>query len=63
MPEKDTEQSPEQANVTTPRYLATVGLHALASYKAAGLAGPGERMHEQIARRLARVAATDNWEG
>lgn len=63
MNEKDPGQNPEQPNVTTPRYLATVALYSLAAYKAAGLAGPGERMHEQIARRLARVAVTDNWEG
>lgn len=62
MNEKDPGQNPEQPNVTT-RYLATVALYSLAAYKAAGLAGPGERMHEQIARRLARVAVTDNWEG
>lgn len=53
----------EPPDVTAPKYLATVALHALAAYKAAGLAGPGERMHEQLARRLVRVAVTNNWEG
>ena len=48
-------------NNTSARHLSLVGLEALANYKAAGLAHPGERMHEQLAKRLARVAATDDW--
>lgn len=48
-------------NGSSPRFLALVGLEALAMYKAAGLAQPGEHMHKQIAIRLARIAATNKW--
>lgn len=44
-----------------PRDLALLGLEALARYKY-GIAKPGERAHEVLARRLARVAARNSWE-
>lgn len=49
-------------NRTSARHLSLVGLEALANYKAAGLVHKGEKMHENLAKRLARVAARDDWE-
>jgi hypothetical protein len=48
-------------NRTSARHLSLVGLEALANYKAAGLVHKGETMHENMAKRLARVAARDDW--
>jgi hypothetical protein len=48
-------------NYMNPRQLALVGLEALANYKEAGLAQPGETMHRQLAIRLARITATNKW--
>lgn len=56
------DKNAERTITSTPSRLATVALHALASYTAAGLAGQGDHMHEQLAKRLARVAVTNNWE-
>ena len=49
-------------NNTSARHLSLVGLEALANYRAAGLVKKGEHMHENLATRLARVAATNDWE-
>lgn len=56
------ERDETRTQSTTPSHLATVALHALANYKKSGLAGKGERMHEQLAVRLARVAVANDWE-
>jgi hypothetical protein len=46
-----------------PCVLAITALEALAGYKASGLAMKGEKMHEELAKRLVRVVRTDNWQG
>jgi hypothetical protein len=58
MPSKRTQK---KNHVTSPSHLATVALHALANYKASGLAAKGETMHKEIAARMEQVARTNTW--
>lgn len=44
-----------------PREFAIVALEALARYKY-GVALPGEKAHEPLARRMMQVAANNSWE-
>jgi hypothetical protein len=62
MPDKKSKTAEEKNRVTSPSHLATVALHALANYRASGLAAKGEKMHLDLAGRLEKVARTNTWE-
>lgn len=44
-----------------PRDVAVLGLEALFRYRSAGLAKTRDRMHENLASRLARAAVSGKW--
>jgi hypothetical protein len=61
MARKKAKPVPSPSGDSSPRTVSLLALEALARYTESDLAGPKERMHKDLAVRLAQVASKNEW--